>query len=480
MNRRAAVLAAIAASVCFAQTPAPDPVLSAITERITANALRADVSFLASDALEGRATPSPGLDVAAEFIASQFRRAGLQPAGNDGYFQTAEYAVTSPTGAGATVTLSAGGETIRPTVKSMAITQAVEVDVQDVDAVVISQANSARIAADQVRGKALILETPAVPAALRDAGAALAIIVSNTAPRGLNRSRFREISPSEPAFPVITIWDGAFRRAVHKAGESALKVSVKIPASSAQQATLKNVVGVLPGSDPSLKDTYVLVTAHYDHLGISPDGQGDRIFNGANDNASGSATLMEMANALAALPVRPRRSVVFIALFGEEVGEIGSGYYARHPIFPLDKTVADINLEQMGRTDAPDGPKLGQFNITGFDFTTMAPVFRKAAEDAGVRAVKDEEHSDSYFGRSDNAAFALAGVPSTTASVTYDFPDYHAVGDEWPKIDYDNMAKVDSAVALAIYRIADNGAAPEWNTANPKAEPFTKMRRGQK
>jgi hypothetical protein len=474
MNRRAAFLAEIIAVGCLAQTPAPDPILNVITQRITANALKADVSFLASDSLEGRATPSPGLDVAAEFIASQFRRAGLEAGGNNGYFQTAEYSVTSP--AGAAVTLSAGGETIRPAARSMALTQAVEVDVSDVDAVVISQANSASIAADQVRGKALILETPAVPAVLRGAGAAFAIILSNTAPRGANRSRLREISPSEPALPVVTVWDEAFRKAVHNAGQSALKVSVKIPASAAQRATLKNVIGVLPGSDPALKDTYVLVTAHYDHLGVSPDGSGDRIFNGANDNASGSATLMEMANALAALPVRPRRSVVFIALFGEEVGEIGSSYYARHPVFPLDKTVADINLEQMGRTDAPDGPKLGQFNITGFDFTTMEPIFRKAAEDAGVRAVKDEQRSDSYFARSDNAAFALVGIPSTTASVTYEFPDYHAVGDEWPKLDYDNMAKVDSAVALAIFRIADDAAAPEWNTANPKTEPFAKMR----
>jgi Zn-dependent M28 family amino/carboxypeptidase len=173
-------------------------------------------------------------------------------------------------------------------------------------------------------------------------------------------------------------------------------------------------------------------------------------------------------------------SIAFIALFGEEVGEIGSAFYARHPVLPLDKTVADINLEQMGRTDGSDGPKVGQFNLTGFDFTTMAPTFRKAAEDAGVRAVKDDRRSDDYFARSDNAAFALAGVPSTTASVTYDFPDYHAVGDEWPKLDYDNMAKVDSAVALAIFRIADDAVAPEWNTSNPKTKPFAEMRQEQK
>ncbi len=477
MNWRSAVLAALLAGLSLGQAPAPDPVLNVIAQRITANDLKADVSFLASDTLQGRATPSPGLDVAAEFIASQFRRAGLEPGGNESYFQTAEYAVTPPNSAGVTVTLSAGEITIRPAAKSVALTQAVEIDASDLEAVVISQSNSANIDANQVRGKALILETAAIPAALRRSNAALAIIVSSSAPRGGGRARLREVSASEPVFPIINIWDEAFGKAVQNAGPSSLKVSVRIPADAVQRTTLKNVIGVLRGSDPILKDTYVLVTAHYDHLGVLPDGSGDRIFNGANDNASGSASLIEMANALAALPARPRRSVAFIALFGEEVGEIGSAYYAQHPVFPLAKTVADVNFEQMGRTDAPDGLKLRQFNLTGFDFTTMGPTFREAAEQAGVRAVKDEQRSDSYFARSDNAAFARVGVPSTTASVTYDFPDYHAIGDKWPKIDYENMAKVDSALALAIYRIADSEDAPQWNAANPKTEQYVKVRR---
>ena len=133
---------------------------------------------------------------------------------------------------------------------------------------------------------------------------------------------------------------------------------------------LRNVIGILPGSDPALKDTCLILSAHYDHLGVRAGGEGDRIFNGANDNASSTASLIEIANALAALPERPKRTIVFLAMFGEEIGEIGSLYYVNHPMFPLAKTVADINLEQLGRTDGSDGPKLLQFNMTGFDFTT--------------------------------------------------------------------------------------------------------------
>ena len=103
----------------------------------------------------------------------------------------------------------------------------------------------------------------------------------------------------------------------------------------------------------------------------------------------------------------------------------------------------------------------------------------KAGERTGIQVVKHEQNSDSFFGRSDNAAFADAGVPSTTLSVSYIFPDYHRPGDEWPKLDYDNMAKVDGAVALGVYRIADSAEAPQWNKANPKTARYVEAREKQ-
>jgi hypothetical protein len=347
---------ALLAAIAFAQAPAL---------RIDANDLKADVSFLASDALEGRATPSKGLDVAAEYIASQFRRAGLEPAGDDGYFQNAAFYWVKP-----------ALEGVEP--------------------------------------------------------------------------RRNQVIPSRPNPPP-----GA-------------------------PVTLRNVAGILRGSDPSLRDTYLILSAHYDHLGVNPVGVGDRIFNGANDDASGVASLIEIAHAMAALPARPKRSIVFLALFGEELGEIGSIYYVRHPLFPLAQTIADINLEQLGRTDDSERPKVLEIDLTGFGYTTLGATFQKAAEAAGVRAVNDEPSSDSYFGRSDNARFADAGVPATTISVAYMFPDYHAVGDKWPKLDYENMAQVDRAVALGALDLANSATAPEWNAAEPKAARYIKAREADK
>ena len=123
------------------------------------------------------------------------------------------------------------------------------------------------------------------------------------------------------------------------------------------------------------------MTAHYDHIGVRPDGDGDRIYNGANDDASGAASLMEIASALSTIEPRPRRSIAFIALFGEEEGLLGSRYYGRHPIFPLASTVADVNLEQMGRTDSNDGPKIASASFTASVSPTCRPSSKRPANE---------------------------------------------------------------------------------------------------
>jgi Zn-dependent M28 family amino/carboxypeptidase len=171
--------------------------------------------------------------------------------------------------------------------------------------------------------------------------------------------------------------------------------------------------------------------------------------------------------------------MVFMALFGEELGLVGSRYYARHPVFPLAQTVADLNLEQMGRTDDNTGPRVGLVNVTGYDYTSITPVLAQAAADFGIRVLKDEEASDPFFARSDNQAFADAGVPAHTLSVGYAFPDYHQPGDEWPKLDYQNMAKVDRGVALGLFRLADSAEAPAWNARNSKTASYRKARESQ-
>jgi peptidase M28-like protein len=359
------------------------PEIRAALDRISADSLRGHLSFIASDLLEGRNTPSRGLDIAAEYIAAQFRRAGLEPAGdagNQSYFQTSEWAV------------GAAKDNI-------------------VELVVDDGKQKMRARADQL--------------------AALGVKVERQA-------------------------DGTN-------GDSE-KPAVK----------LRNVVGLLRGSDPALKDSYVIVSAHYDHIGVRPAGEGDRINNGANDDGSGTVSVIELASALASLKQRPKRSVVFITWFGEEKGLQGSRYYARHPLFPLDKTVAMVNLEQVGRTDDSEGPKLKSATLTGFDFTDLGPIFRAAGEKTGVDVYKNEKNSDAFFSRSDNQALADAGIPAHTLCVAFEYPDYHKPGDHWEKIDYANLAGVDRTVALALLAIADNAEPPKWNESNPKTAKYVR------
>jgi len=344
----------LSASLACAAGPAGTAAPAAaapILDRISATAMRGNLAFLASDALEGRGTPSRGLDIAAEFIASQFRAAGLEPLGDEPYFQTADW-------------------------------------------------------------------------------------------NKINPRRDKNAAPAAPA-------------------------------------KVRNVVGILRGSDPALKDTYILVTAHYDHVGMKP-GEGDGIFNGANDDGSGTVSVIELAKAFAANKERPKRSIVFMTVFGEEHGLVGSRYYGANPLVPIEKTVAGINIEQVGRTDDSEGPQQRAFAVTGYDFSDVGEILKKAGDQTGIKVWKHPVNSDKYFAHSDNQALADQGIPAHTVSVAYAFPDYHGAGDHWDKIDYENMAAVDRTVALAIWNIANSSDAPKWSKSNPKAAKYLGVQEGRR
>lgn len=486
---------ALLAFAAVAQAPTTAQQLEKL---LTANGLKADVSFLASDLLEGRGTPSRGLDLAAEYIAAQFRRAGLEPVGDDGYFQTANFATVTPNTDGLEVTLRAGGNIVKASAASINLQDPAAADLSDAPVIRISMdgpSETSRLTQDGVAGKVVVIEMGAQPAAAggRGRGGAAALL----AVRGLKPAAIILLSSADgggrgrggmgasgrggrprdastlAAFPTLTCTDGALRAALDAAKSPTISLHVAAP--KVEPLKLHNVVGLLRGSDPALKDTYLLVTGHYDHLGMRDNGTSDPIYNGADDDASGTSSVIEIANAMSRLP-RPKRSVLFMTVFGEELGDLGSHYYATHPIFPLSQTIVDLNLEQLGRTDDLEGPRVGAFNMTGFDYTDLPAIFARAGAQTGVKAVKHERNSDSYFRRSDNAAFADAGVPSTTISVAYDFPDYHKQGDEWQKLDYENMAKVDRTIALAMIEVANSATAPKWDEANPKTAAFVKAR----
>ena len=234
--------------------------------------------------------------------------------------------------------------------------------------------------------------------------------------------------------------------------------------------TVRNVIGIIPGKDSSLSKEYVYVTAHYDHLGVKPGdakpGE-DVIYNGADDNASGVAGVIEIGKALAA--ENPKRTIVLMTFYGEEKGLIGSSYYVKHPIFPLKQTIANINLEQIGRTDDSEAPRISAGSLTGFNFSTIGETFAKVGKAMGVPVTGHPQYSAPFFYQSDNLPFAAAGVPAHTICTAFEFPDYHQVGDSADKLDYNNMEKVVKMIAATVMDVTNATTKPTWNESEPKA-----------
>ena len=471
------------------------PDVQAARDRISSDSLRGNLSFIASDLLEGRDTPSRGLDIAAEFIAAQFRRAGLEPAGNEGYFQTARILVRVPNTDGFELKLSHGGKEFTADAKDVIIRAASGLNLSDVPVIKADASDQEAIESltpDKLSNRVVILELArgrqrnmrGALRRLRDAKPPLLVVVDRGGSGPEEPSGGQLIDPDNPeraSTPRITVQGtaaGKFYDSL-RAGSTGAFASIHLAEPSEKTVQLRNVIGLLRGSDPSLKDTYVLVTAHYDHIGEKPAGEGDRIYNGANDDGSGTVSVIELANTLSKLKERPRRSIVFMTFFGEEKGLVGSRYYAHHPLFPIDKTVADINLEQVGRTDSSEGPQIATASLTGVDYTNLTNYFQSAGELTGVKISKNKRDSDIYFAASDNQSLADVGVPAQTLCVAFQYPDYHAVGDEWSKIDYDNMARVDRMAALGVVMVADSPDAPQWNESNTRTAPYVKARKSQ-
>ncbi|MBV9269379.1 MAG: M28 family peptidase [Acidobacteriaceae bacterium] len=321
---------------------------------------------------------------------------------------------------------------------------------------------------------------------LQRSGAAVELQAVDRQPEAAHGMLIASDSLPERAVPVLTV-DG---RNANLFPGSGATFSVDIPAPDETRVVVKNVIGILRGSDPVLSKTAVLVTAHYDHIGTAETADGsamtkataqDRIYNGANDDGSGTVSVIEIAKAVTKLRPAPKRSLVFMTFFGEERGLLGSDYYGRHPVFPIAKTVADINLEQLGRTDELiDGklvPQINSLSLTGFRYSTLTTFFEAAGRMLGVRVYEDKQASNRYFLQSDNAALARQGVPAHSLTVAFEFPDYHGVGDEWQKIDFSNMARIDKLIALAALRIADSRVPPSWNAQEAATQSYRDAQR---
>jgi hypothetical protein len=404
----------------------------------TADSLRTNLTYIASDELEGRATPSRGLDLAADYLAAQFRAAGLTPT-----FQPARFAESKPNLEGFTLTLNQTPFTT----DQIAVRSLVAEDITDQP--VLRFPTKAPIDGQILAADARNFVQTGHPA--------LILLISGDRKSSPLPTFLDDVE--EHHAPVIRINSKAAVDLLHS--NKPLTVTLHLAQPAVTESTPRNVAAILPGSDPQLRHQYVILSAHYDHLGKSDKG----IFNGANDNGSGAVSVIEIAKALAALPVRPKRSILFITFFGEERGLLGSFYYTRHPLVPLKDTIANINLEQLGRTDEQSGKRLSAFAFTGPGYTDLPEILSAAAKPEGVQTYTRPD-ANSFFNRSDNYPFSKQHIPDTTIAVAFDYPDYHAIGDKIDKIDFDNMAKVDRAIAAGILRLA-NGPAPKWRVLLP-------------
>jgi Zn-dependent M28 family amino/carboxypeptidase len=242
-----------------------------------------------------------------------------------------------------------------------------------------------------------------------------------------------------------------------------------------------NVIGVLPGSDPVLKNEYVVLSAHLDHVGMDPLRAGDKIYNGAMDNASGVATMLETARAFAESKQRPKRSILFVALAGEESGLLGSSYLARNPVVGAGKVVADVNLDMpILLYDFQDVIAFGG------EHSTMGEITERAGASMGVSVSPDPMPEEDFFERSDHYSFVKVGVPSIflmtgfknggeKAFRTFLAKNYHQPSDQTDlPFNWEAGARFARLNYLIAREVADAPEPPRWYEGNKYGDRFAK------
>ncbi len=454
------LLAFLLAAVCCAQSPplpattAPDAA-GVTTDPLSAAALRKDVSYLASDDLEGRATPSRGLDLAADFLEKRHRTLGLKPLFGEAFREGPMLADATK----ASLSIHFADETV--TLDASAFLQAAQtplqherLPLQHVDA-----AQSARTSAESGTASehALLLDGAPSAAALARATRRKAkiVLIEETSADALGAR-----------VPVVVL--GRELAEKLRAHPDAL-VSVTIPAGTKPFAT--NVGALLEGRDATLKSRCIVVSAHYDHIGIGKPVKGDAIRNGADDDASGTAGVLALAAAMATTPAR--RSILFVHFYGEESGFLGSRRFVTQPPRALAQIDAVFNLEMLGR---PDDIGADCAWITGFGLSEFGERVAKSGAVHKMRFFEHPRYSKMLFSGSDNLPFAEAGVVAHSISSGSLHKDYHQPSDEADTLDYNNMAKVVGALLHAVRDMADADTAPAWVPGSRYAEAAARLR----
>ena len=483
-------------------------------KEISPDALLGHIKFLASDDLKGRANGSDGLERAADYIAEQFKAAGLQPAVNGGWFQPFELNAGLAIGPENTLSFHARGRTVTLTLGTsyypLAAAGSEKLPSVKLDRLPLVFAGYGLAAPDvgyddykdiDVNGKAVLIFThepqeqdtgsrlngtrPMPQTSLNakaqlalSKGARLLIAVSDPSHR-YDEGQF-SLFKSDPdaddqGFPVLRVrrtemqplldaWRlDATARLIDKdlvpRSEVLAGATVDyVESITKNRKTVRNVVGILPGSDPARAREAIVIGAHYDHVGlggrlsVSPDRVG-QIHNGADDNASGTASIIEMAKVAVEQRSRFPRTLVFIAFAGEERGLLGSEYYAAHAAFPIDNTVAMINLDMVGRAR-------GGVDVSGLDEAPSIEADLKAAATAAGGGLQIKREGPGA-GRSDDSNFIDRRIPAINFFTGF-HGDYHRPGDDWEKIDAAGTKRVATLALELAARLAERSTRPEF------------------
>jgi Zn-dependent M28 family amino/carboxypeptidase len=487
----------------------------------------AHIEFLADDKLQGRDTGSEGHRIAAQYVADNFKRGGLKPAGTNGYIQTVRFHSRRIVEDQSSLALVRNGQ-VEPITLGDEATFGLRVDLAPhVEAplvfigygLTVPEMNYDDLAGLDLKGKVVLLLTggpPTIPgpllshyqstrwAGLKRAGVIGVISIAN--PKGMDipwdRAKLARFMPSmaladasldETAGQQLAVtvnparaeefFTGSghtFAEMLDLAYAGKQLPTFPIPASiraTAKVATAEiesqNIVGILPGTDPKLASEYVVVSAHVDHVGVGQPINGDSIYNGAMDNASGVATLLETVAKLHQTQKHFRRSIVFLVVTAEEKGLLGSRYYAAHPTVPPQAIAANVNVDMF----LPLFPLHGLI-VQGLEESNLADDLHSVGNQLGIKILSDPEPERNSFIRSDQYSFIRRGVPSVALKVGYTkgSPEqaiakrwrserYHAPSDDLNQpLDFQAAADFNRAYLLIVESVANRTERPKWNS----------------
>jgi hypothetical protein len=439
---------AAAASPAAAQAAGQSTAAAADT--ITGQSVRAHLEFLASDALNGRGSGTRDEWLAATYIASQFRLWGLEPMGDaGGYVQTIELAAAQ---AAAAPVLTVG---------ATKLTHGQEIIVSTLGGAKASGRLWKYRAGASAPDGAVVLLAPGERPAI--SGAAMLIAPETPELRKVWATRATTM-PSMPSRPVkladtprlsVIYVDTATHAALAALPDGTL-ATLSADVRPTTGGTTWNTVARLTGSDPALATDVIVLSAHLDHVGARPAAPGtDAIFNGADDDASGTVVVMMLAEALAKGP-RPKRTVVF-ALFGsEERGGFGAGYFVDLPVVPLNQIVAGLQFEMLARPDPMVAPRT--LWLTGYPRSNLGAELAKQ----GARLVADPHVAENFFERSDNIRFARRGIVAHTVSSYGMHKEYHQPSDEIGLVDFAHMTDAIKSLLEPVRWLANSTFKPAW------------------